>query len=58
MALFGRPNIRRLKNRRDIGGLLKALDYKKDENIRSQAAEALGDLKEKSAVEPLLNLLD
>jgi len=58
MALFGKPNIKRLKDRRDIGGLLKALDYKKDDNIRSQAAEALGSLREKSAVEPLLNLLE
>jgi HEAT repeat protein len=58
MALFGRPNIRKLKGRRDIAGLLKALEYVKDNSIRCQAIEALGDLMEESAVEPLLNLLE
>lgn len=58
MPLFGKPNIRKLRDRRDTSGLLKALDYAKDRNIRNQAVEALGDLRESSAVEPLLERLD
>jgi HEAT repeat protein len=58
MALFGRPNIRKLKDRGDFAGLLKALNYEKDDRVRYAAVEALGDLREKSAVQPLLALLD
>jgi HEAT repeat protein len=52
MPLFGPPNISMLKVRRDVGGLLKALDYK-DSKIRADAAQALGDLKDRRAIQRL-----
>ena len=42
MALF-RPNVEKLKANRDIDGLLKALEDKKD-RVRSEAAKALGEI--------------
>lgn len=57
MPLFGKPNIRKLKDRRDIPRLLKALDYEKNENIRHSAVEALGELRVNESAQPLLDLL-
>jgi HEAT repeat protein len=46
MALpdLGKPNVEKLKARYDVEGLIKALNYKKDKNVRSEAAQALGDI--------------
>jgi hypothetical protein len=43
--LFGPPNIEKLKDNRDIRGLIKALDFQKDPRVRQGAAEALGQIK-------------
>lgn len=51
--LFGRPNIDKLKAKRDIRRLIKALQYEEDWHIRLAAAEALGELKDPLAIEPL-----
>jgi HEAT repeat protein len=48
------PDVEELKSRRDVKGLLKALRRPK---IAAKAAEALGELRERSAVGPLLDLL-
>ena len=40
MPLFGPPNIEKLKEKRDVEGLIKALRHK-DAKIRCDAAEAL-----------------
>ena len=40
MPLFGPPDIEKLKTRRDVQGLIKALEYKKDITISQQAALA------------------
>jgi hypothetical protein len=37
MFSFGPPNITKLEDKKDLKGLIKALDYKKDEYVRSQA---------------------
>lgn len=58
MALFGRPNIGKLKARADVTGLLKALDYRKDETTRYEAVKALGEIGETSVVDLLLQLLE
>lgn len=58
MALFGRPNIGKLKDRGDINGLLKALDYRKNETTRYDAVKALGEIGETSVVDLLLQLLE
>ncbi len=56
MPLFGSPNIEKLKERRNVDGLIKALSHK-DAAIRRDAARALGVLGDQRAVEPLGNLL-
>jgi len=58
MALFGPPNVERLKQRRNLKGLLKALSYRDDAKVRKQAAEALGGLKDAQALPQLLSALD
>jgi HEAT repeat protein len=59
MALFGRPNVERLKAAENISGLIKALSYKgRDASwVRKSAIEALGELRATAAVEPLLQAL-
>jgi HEAT repeat protein len=54
MHLFGPPDIGKLKANRDIKGLIKALGYDKDVRIQEAAIEALGEVGDASAVEPLL----
>ena len=52
MPLFGPPNIEKLKARRDVKGLIKAL-RDKDWKIGQQAAQALGELRDPRAVDAL-----
>ena len=67
MSLFGPPNVEKLKAKRDVAGLIKALGYQRDKDfandfqassearrIRDEAAVALGVLGDKRAVEPLI----
>jgi HEAT repeat protein len=56
-GLFGPPDVENLKSKRDIKGLEKALTYQQDENIRSSAAKALGELKSMQSVESLITTL-
>lgn len=57
MGLFFKPNIKKLKAKRNIAGLIMALkDH--DEDVRKEAAKALGDLNDKRAVEPLIAALN
>ena len=56
MSLFGPPNIEKLKEKRNIKGLIKILkndkyNYKK---LRISAAKALGELGSPNAIEPLI----
>ena len=54
MPLFwSPPDVERLKAKGNIKGLIKALRYKK-ESIREAAAEALGQLRARRAVTPLI----
>jgi HEAT repeat protein len=55
LGLF-RPNIEKLKEKRDIEKLVKALHHK-DPVIRRKAAEALGTLRDKKAIKPLVEAL-
>jgi HEAT repeat protein len=57
MPLFGPPNVEKLKARRDIAGLVKALAYKKDWNVRKAAAGALAKIGDARAVESLIAAL-
>ncbi len=54
MGLFGPPNVQQLKAKRDVQGLFKALGYQKDWHVRASAAQALGELGDRHAVEPLI----
>jgi HEAT repeat protein len=58
MPLFGPPNIEKLKAKRDVNGLIKAMTYKRNDWVRKGAAITLGDLGDRSAVEPLIAALD
>lgn len=57
MSLFGPPNVEKLKAKRDVKGLIKALGYEKDMKVRQAAAEALGQIGDAQAVEPLVRAL-
>src|SRR5450759_2332909 len=57
MPLFGPPNVEKLKAKRDVKGLIKALGYQKDPAVRRAAAEALGQIGDARAVEPLIAAL-
>jgi HEAT repeat protein len=54
---LGKPNIEKMENKKDIEGLIKALNYKKDDDIRKTAASILGKFGDARAVEPLLYIL-
>jgi hypothetical protein len=41
MSIFGPPNVEKMEANRDIKGLIKALGYKKDPNLRKAAILAL-----------------
>jgi HEAT repeat protein len=53
LGLFGSPNVEKLKAKGDIKGLIKALGYEKNFDIRASAAYALGSIGSRQAVEPL-----
>jgi HEAT repeat protein len=57
ISLFGPPNIKKMKAKRDVNNLVKALGYQKDANVRRAAAKAIGELKDTLAVEPLIAAL-
>jgi HEAT repeat protein len=53
----GTPDVEKMEKERDIKGLIKALGYKKDSNVRGKAAYALGRIGDSRAVEPLIRAL-
>jgi hypothetical protein len=57
MALFGPPNVEKMKAKRDVEGLIKALGYQKDGSVRMLAAGALGQMRDPRAVQPLIAAL-
>jgi HEAT repeat protein len=57
MSLFGPPDIKKMLARLNVNGLIRALDYHKNKNIQIEAIEALGELGDKRAVEPLISRL-
>ena len=61
MPLFNfsrRPNIQELKTQGDVDGLIEALNYQEDPNIRLAAASALRTVGDVRAVDPLIAALD
>jgi len=58
MPLFGPPKIEKMLTKMDVKGLIKALGYKKDRIVREHAVEALGQIADPLAVEPLIDILN
>jgi bilin biosynthesis protein len=54
MSFLSPPNIQKLKEDRDVPGLIKALRYPLKSDVRQAAAEALGSLADPRAIEPLV----
>ena len=57
MPLFGPPNVEKLAAKHKVEGLIKALTYKKDQTIRKEAAQALGQIGDAQATKPLIAIL-
>jgi HEAT repeat protein len=57
MPLFGPPNVEKMKAKKDVEGLIKALSHEKSFVIRWPASVALGDIGDPRAVGPLIVLL-
>jgi len=61
MPLFGPPNVEKLKAKGNVKGLIKALRYEKGwkaKHVQQDAAEALGEIGDARAVEPLIATLN
>jgi len=58
MALFGPPNVEKLKSKKDIKGLIKAMQYDKNISIPFSARRALIDLADPASFPPLMDLLN
>ena len=56
MSLFGPPNVEKMKAKKDVKGLIKALGYKKDASVRKAATMALVEIGE-PAIEPLIAVI-
>ena len=46
-----------LKKRKDVNGLIRALQYQGDTAVRAEAALSLGQLDDLQAVDPLVSML-
>jgi hypothetical protein len=57
MPLFGPPNVEKLEAKGNVKGLIKALGYEKDADVREAAALALGQVGDAHAMEPLIAVL-
>lgn len=53
-----RPNVQQLKSEENVDGLIEALGYQDDHNVRLAAASALGKVGDSRAVTPLIGALD
>ena len=57
MEIQGRPDIKKLMDCEDIEGLVKALGYQNDWEIREEAARALGYIADPRTLKPLIAAL-
>jgi len=57
MSIFGPPKISKLKAKGDINRLIKIFLQENDLELRKEAAYALGELGDPSAVMPLISVL-
>lgn len=54
---LGELNVKLLKRRRDVDGLIKVLQTGTHPESREEAAEALGDIRDPKSVDPLIGAL-
>lgn len=57
MPLFGPPNVEKMRAEKNVKALLKVLSDGKDLKLRKAAALALGEIRDLSAVLPLIKVL-
>ena len=57
MGFFGPPDVDKMKEKKNVKGLIKALGYPKDYQVRKFASEALGEIGDAQAVEQLIAAL-
>lgn len=55
---FGKPNVKDMDKKNDIKGVIEALGYEKDVQVRREAAYTLGKIGNSNAVEPLMKALN
>jgi len=51
-----KPNVRKLRQKHDHAGLIKALEYE-NASLQREVVEALGDIGDERAIEPLISIL-
>ncbi len=57
MGLFEPPDVEKMKAKKDDNGLIRALRYQKGFQVRVSAAEALGEIDDHRAIEPIIATL-
>ena len=57
MGLLGSPDVEKMKAKKGVNGLIRALRYQKGFQVRVSAAEALGKIGDHRAIEPLIATL-
>ncbi len=55
---FGKPDVKDMEKKNDVNGLIKALRYENDVQVRREAAYILGKIGNSSAVVPLIKALE
>lgn len=59
MPLFGPPDVKKLREKGDVKGLIKAIGYDKGySRVSSEAADALSEINDPKALDSLLNALN
>jgi HEAT repeat protein len=58
MPLFAAPNIEKLKARRDVEDLIRAIHYRDNWRVSLAAVRALGEIGDARAAAPLINELN
>jgi len=55
VGFFGPPNIQRMKKHGNIRGLIKVMQKERDSRVVGQAIQALGEIGDEQAIQPLLD---
>ncbi len=58
MWIFGAPDVEKMKAKRNVKGLIRALGYRKDYYVCRSAVKALGEIGDWRATDPLIATLE